>query len=102
MSSLELNKRSLSSIAAEGLALFNRYAILLFVLLLSGVYGFVAFKLLTAHNAQPSDQAISAQVQTTATPHVDPKVVEQMQSLQDHSVNVKTLFDQARSNPFQE
>ena len=80
----------------------GRYMTLWFVLLLLVVYGFVLFQIQGAQSAQPTEGEIASQLQSIATPHVDPNVVQQMQNLQDHSVNVRTLFDQARSNPFQE
>lgn len=82
--------------------IIKRYMVVWFVLLLVGVYGYVLYRIQAAVTAQPSDTEISDQVQSASTPHVDPTVVDQMQSLQDRSVNVKTLFDQARSNPFKE
>ncbi len=90
-----------SSLTKVGQTL-QRYMTLWFVLLLVLVYGFVLYRIQAAQSAQPTDTEISSQLQATPAPHVDPKVVEQMQSLQDHSVNVKTLFDEARSNPFKE
>lgn len=78
------------------------YAVLLFLLLLLIVYGFVALKIMSYSNIEPSQSQIASQLKTAAAPHVQPSVVQEMQSLQDHSVSVKALFDQARSNPFQE
>lgn len=78
------------------------YAVVWFALLLVGVYGFVAYRVVTARSAEPTEADISAKVDAAPTLHVDPNAVSQLQSLQDNSVNVKTLFDQARSNPFQE
>ena len=95
-------KLSLRDSLAPVAAVIKSYMLLWFVLLLAGVYGFVLFRIQAAVTAQPSDDAISAKVQAASTPHIDQSVVQQMQSLQDHSVNVKTLFDEARSNPFQE
>lgn len=80
----------------------GRYAVALFLLLLVAVYGFVLLRVLELRNVQPSDADVTAQVQASVTPHVDPTVVKQMQALQDNSVNVQALFDQARNNPFQE
>lgn len=78
------------------------YAVVLFLLLLAVVYGFVLLKITTYTNVQPNNADIAAQVKAANTPHLSPTVVNQMQSLQDHSVSVKTLFDAARTNPFQE
>jgi hypothetical protein len=82
--------------------IFIRYAAVLFIVLLVGVYTFLVFQILAARNATPSTDDVTAKLQGVTTPHIDPGVVGEIQSLQDNSVNVKTLFDQARSNPFQE
>jgi len=95
-------KKSIRDTLAPIGAAIKRYMVLWFVILLAAVYGFVVYRIQAAATAEPSDSEISAKVQATSTPHIDQAVVDQMQSLQDHSVNVKTLFDQARSNPFQE
>ncbi len=79
-----------------------RYVVLWFVLLLVVVYGYVAFRVVMAHEARPNEADVSAEVQATATPHIDQQSIAQLQSLQDHNVNVQTLFDAARSNPFKE
>lgn len=80
----------------------RQFAFVLFVLLLAAVYGFVLLRVQTLSNIQPSDSEVNTQVQASATPHVNPTTVQQMQTLQDNSVSVRTLFNQARSNPFQE
>ena len=80
----------------------GRYTVVFFVLLLAVVYGFVLYRVATLSSAQPSDSDVAAQVKASAVPHIDPNVVKDIQDLQDNSVNVQTLFNQARDNPFQE
>lgn len=80
----------------------RRYHVLLFFLLLAVVYGVMLYRINTLSNAQPSGDAVAEQVKTTPQPHIDQSVVKQVETLQDNSVSVKSLFDQARSNPFQE
>ena len=79
-----------------------RFAPLLFSLLLAGAYSFIVLQIFQARSATPKPSDVAAQTQSTAVPRVDPKTIRDIQSLQDHSVNVKTLFDGARSNPFHE
>lgn len=92
----------LNNILSKAGKVFLRYAAVLFIILLVGIFGFVGYQVVTARTAQPSDADIAAKIQATPTPHVDPNAVSQLQSLQDNSVNVKSLFDEARSNPFHE
>jgi hypothetical protein len=80
---------------------FRRYSLLAFVVFVAALYGFVIMRINNLSNAQPSDVAVSGQVQAAQAPHIDKAVVQQLNSLQDNSVSVQTLFNQARSNPFQ-
>ncbi|HSW37731.1 MAG TPA: hypothetical protein VLG37_05200 [Candidatus Saccharimonadales bacterium] len=80
----------------------GHYLVLLFCLFLVAVYGFLLFRIKTLSNAQPSPSEVSTQAMTRVSPHIDETLVKQLQALQDNSVSVKTLFNEARNNPFQE
>jgi len=97
-----LNIASLRTLGMRVLRRLGAYGVVLFLLLLAGVYGFVLWRISVLSSAQPSDSDVQAQIQTAVTPHVDSNAVTQLQNLQDHSVSVHTLFDEARRNPFQE
>jgi hypothetical protein len=97
----DLSLKQLQQSLRRTVKVLSRYSAILFFLLISSVYGFVIFRINTFVSAQPSQSDIDAQSTTTTIPRVDPKIAEQLQSLEDNSVNVQTLFDQARNNPFQ-
>ena len=102
MKDMNLRLMDLTDGSKQILSRAAKYIALLFLLLLIGVYGFVAFRIYTLQNVQPSSSDVAAQAQPYATPKVDPAVVTQMQALQDNNVSVQALFDQARNSPFQE
>jgi hypothetical protein len=98
---IHLNAASIkASLGKTGRGL-SRYAGILFFVLVAATYGFVVLRINLLSNAQPSQSDIDAQVTSTSVPNIDPKIAEQLQKLEDNSVNVQTLFDQARNNPFQ-
>lgn len=99
---MKLDSRNITAQLTIVLKALKRYALLWFVLFLAGVYGFVCFQIYNASKAQPADADITTQEQSAAAPRIDASVVDQILALQDHSVNVKTLFEQARKNPFSE
>lgn len=99
---MKLDSKQLITLANQALKILGEYAVLWFLLLFIGVYGYIAFQINSARSAQPSQDAIASESKSVATPHIDPTVVDQIQHLQDRSVNVRTLFQQARSNPFSE
>ncbi len=80
----------------------NRYVAILFFVLISGVYGFVLLRINALSNIQPSGDTAVTQEKSASIQKIDPKVVKQLETLKDNSVNVQTLFEQARGNPFQE
>lgn len=98
---IKLDKQSLTEAGVKAVSLVSRYAVVLFFVLVAGVYGFVILQINLLSSAQPSQSDIDAQVTTTPVPRIDPKVAGQLEQLKDNSVNVQALFDQARQNPFQ-
>jgi len=78
----------------------NAYKAFMFFLAIMTLYGFIVWRINVFSNT-PASQSEKA-AQTTPQPHIDAATVAKMQSLQDNSVSVQTLFDQARQNPFHE
>jgi hypothetical protein len=101
MNGKDLNPKLLLSQAKAKLAAISRYSLIAFIVFVAVLYGFVMLRVSNLKGAEPSTDAVSSQVKAAKVPHIDPAVVEQLESLQDNSVNVKALFDQARNNPFQ-
>jgi hypothetical protein len=80
----------------------SRYRVVAFLCFVALIYGFVLLRISTLSSVQPSADAVTVQHNPIKTARIDPDVVKQLQSLQDNSVSVRTLFDEARNNPFQE
>lgn len=99
---MKLELKDIPEKLAEVAASLKRYAVVLFLVLVAGVYAFLMFRINNLQTAQPDTVSGASKVTTVVTPHIDPQVLQQLQQLQDNSVSVKTLFDQARSNPFQD
>ena len=81
---------------------FKRYRLVLFLLFFAGAYGFLVWQINSLSNVKPSSDQVSAKLSGGNSVHVDKTVIDKMQQLQDNSVNVQSLFEQARENPFQE
>ena len=95
------NKQRLIDKVTSLIKLFIRYSFPIFLVFVGLIYVLVLFRINVLSDARPSDTAINSQVTAAAIPNVDQAVINQLQSLQDNSVSVKALFNQARSNPFQ-
>ncbi len=80
----------------------KKYKKFLFSMLVLGLVGFLIFRINQLATAEPSEAMIEEKLQAVARPKLDQAVVDRIQQLQDQNVEVKSLFDQARNNPFDE
>ena len=92
---------SLPQLFGQFFARVSRYRVVLFIVFVAGIYGYMTYQIFILSNVTPSNSDVNSEV-TSLTPHIDLNVVQQLESLKDNSVNVQTLFDQARQNPFSE
>lgn len=97
-----MNKKSIQGQLKQTWQLTLHLRIVLFLLLLVALYGFVGWRIATLANAEPDLTAVGLKTEKTSTPNIDQAVVDKVKQLEDNNVNVQTLFDQARQNPFRE
>ncbi len=75
------------------------FSVTLLVLL---VYLLVVWHIRGLATAEPSTDAEEEALLSTTLPKIDQKAINQIQSLENNSPAVHSLFNQARNNPFNE
>lgn len=80
----------------------NKYKGFLFFILLTSLYGFIVWRINVLSSAPPSQADLAKAQQKVSSPKIPESTVQQLQGLQDNSVRVQALFNEARQNPFQE
>ena len=78
----------------------SAYKVFICFLAIASLYGFILWRINVLSNAPASETEAAAKV--AAQPRIDAATIQKIQSLQDNSVSVQSLFDEARQNPFQE
>lgn len=99
---MKTTDQSLNSLLSNTMHKIGRYVGVLIFLLFAGSYGFIILKMNTMSTAAVDESKVTEQVQALATPRIDEDAIKQLQTLKDNSVNVQALFDESRTNPFQE
>lgn len=102
MSEQKLDVASLRELFGTVVQKIHRYSLVLFLVFVGALYALIVMQIGSLSNAQPSTDDIDKQVNAAQLPRIDQSVVDQLKSLQDNSVNVQSLFNEARNNPFQE
>src|SRR5262245_40624523 len=93
---------SLKPALSKTVRIMRPYVGVFFFLVSSLAYGFVILRINSLSSAQVDDSTVQEKVNATPSPHVDSAVIKQLESLKDNSVNVQTLFQDNRINPFKE
>ena len=97
---LKLNLNDIPAQLSGVLKKLRTYRLFIFIIFIASIYSYIVWRINVYSNAPASTSEETAQ--TTSQPRIDQATVDKIQSLQDNSVNVQSLFDQARDNPFQE
>jgi len=75
------------------------FAAVIFVLL---AYLLVVWRISQMANLEPTEDSVTTAEASNNIPKVDKNAVKQIQSLENSSTELHSLFNQARNNPFQE
>lgn len=63
---------------------------------------FLLFQIGRFANTTPTDDEVAEKLTSIKRPQIDKDAVNKLQALQDQNIQVQSLFQQARSNPFSE
>lgn len=99
---INLDLKSIKPTLEKVLKRFSKHAAFIAITLVLLVYVFLVWRISTLTSTEPSAEAESAALAETNIPRVNKKAVEQIQSLEQNSTEIQSLFNQARNNPFQE
>lgn len=84
------------------LGLLRNNVVIIFFIIFGAMYAYLIFTSSQQVTSEPSDAQISEKYQGAKRPKVDESAAEALQRLNDQNIEVKSLFDDARNNPFAE
>ncbi len=99
---MKLDTKILIKKAKDLLAKYKKYSGFVFIVIILGLYSFLVFQISRLTLADPAPSAVDQQVQNTGRIKIDQESINKIQQLEDQSVQVQSLFESARDNPFQD
>lgn len=97
-----LNIKDIPSVILPRLLALKKYVVFIFIILVLSVYGYLVFHISSLAKAEPDESAITERLKTVQRPKIDKDALNKVQQLEDQNIQVQTLFQQARENPFTE
>lgn len=80
----------------------KRYGVFIFILIFLSVYVYLVNHIGTLIQDEPVQATSESQTKPVSRLKIDEDAVRQIQELEAQNIEVKSLFDQARQNPFTE
>lgn len=99
---MKLDIKDIAAKIQPALQFVKHYATFIFVLVLLFIFGFFVFRINQFSRIEPTEDAVGEKLQTVQRPKIDQAVLEKIEQLKGQNIQVQSLFDQARSNPFSE
>lgn len=80
----------------------KRYITFMFFISMLLVAVFLVYRINQLSTMDPTEDAVAEKLQTVQRPRLDQDTLQKILELEDQNVEVQSLFDQARNNPFSE
>lgn len=98
---MKLDKDQLLAKIQPAVDFLRRYKALIFILAFLGAYGFLVVRINNLAQREPTAAAVDEKV-SKGRLKIDQKSIDKILQLEDQNVEIKSLFEQARNNPFSE
>lgn len=99
---MKLDKKSITKAAKDFLRKYKKYASFAFILLILLTYTFLVYRISKFSLAEPTSVTIEQQLQSTGKLKIDQESINKILKLEEQNINVQSLFDGARDNPFED
>lgn len=80
----------------------KNYIKFIFLIFMLMIFTFLVFRINQFNSRVPTEEALEEKLQNIQKPVLDDSVITKIQQLEDQNIEVKSLFEKARQNPFDE
>jgi hypothetical protein len=78
-----------------------RYALIIFIIGVVGILGFMTLTISHFSNLEPTDDQIDEKKSSLKAVRLDEKSIAKLVQLEDRGINIESLFNNGRTNPFE-
>lgn len=97
---IDISKDKILARLSALLPILKKYAAFLFVITFLGIYVYQVNRIGHLIQDEPSQNAVNEKLKPVSQLKIDENSIKQITELESQNIEVKTLFDSARQNPF--
>lgn len=92
--------KTLTSKITPYINLVRHHTIFVAIVCVLAIFSFLVLQINAYNTAEPSEDAIAEKLLEVKRPKVDESSIDAFEQLKEADIEIKTLFEQARDNPF--
>lgn len=97
---LNFDLKSAGKVLRKDLIKAQKYVAISFIVVVFGLYAFLVIQIGQLSQKEPSDDQVLQQLGKVKRLKIDEDSINKITQLKDQNVQVQSLFDEARDNPF--
>lgn len=94
--------KNISKILVPAITRVGNYLSVIFIVLVLGLYGYLILHVSSLTQIEVDQTQVLERLQATKRSQVDQRAVDRILLLQDQNVQIDSIFEEARQNPFSE
>ncbi len=99
---MKFDKNYLLNLVFRIESLAKRFRFIIMFVIFSLMYGYILIQINLVNSRQPSQSQIESNLMEPSKSKINPEYVDKITSLEEESVDIKAIFNEARKNPFAE
>jgi Tfp pilus assembly protein PilO len=96
-----MNLDTLTSKLSPIKIIVSKHAVIIFVLSTVTIFGYMTFTISKLANLDPTDTQIDERKASLKQIKLNDNAIEKIESLEDQNINIESLFNNGRANPFE-
>ena len=99
---MNIDLKDIPAKLSAALEWFKKYIMFISIMLVLVMYGLLVLRIRQLSTIEPTQRDVNTKLQELQAPRLDEDALDKIEQLQSQSVQVKSLFNKNRNNPFQE
>lgn len=99
---MNIDVKDIKPILLKALGWLKRYAIIIGIISIAIIYAYIILQINVLNKKEPSQDQVNEKLNTISQPSISEETVNKLKLLEENSTEVKSLFQDARDNPFNE
>lgn len=99
---MNIDKNIINAKLLQALQIARQHLLFLAIVAFGITYAYIILQISSITNSEPDEAKVAEQLKAVPRPKIDKEAAKTIEGLESQDINIQTIFNQARENPFSE